>query len=61
MELMALAVSPFGMLAGGALAEVFGLRLTLLVGVIGAGLGSLWLVFSPVPGIVSLPTELPDD
>jgi len=57
MELLALGLSPFGMLAGGALAEAIGLRPTLLVGVLGSALGGVWLLLSPVPRIVELPAE----
>jgi len=57
MELLALGLSPFGLLAAGIVAEAVGLRPALLIGVIGSALGGIWLLRSPVPGIADLPTQ----
>ncbi|MEV8456025.1 MFS transporter [Streptomyces sp. NPDC052095] len=39
---------PLGALLGGAFATWYGLRTTLWIGLVGAGLGSLWVLFSPL-------------
>ncbi|MFF0433778.1 MFS transporter [Streptomyces sp. NPDC004327] len=39
---------PLGALVGGALATWVGLRTTLWIGLVGAGLGGLWVLFSPL-------------
>jgi Na+/melibiose symporter-like transporter len=49
---------PLGALAGGALGELIGIRLTLLVGAIGMLFACLWVLFSPVRRIREQP--LPD-
>jgi MFS family permease len=48
-------VRPLGSLAGGALATAIGLRPTLWIATIGAMTGVLWLLWSPVPQLKSLP------
>ena len=40
-----------GSLLGGVLGEWVGVRATLFIGVLGTGLSTLWLVFSPVRGL----------
>jgi predicted MFS family arabinose efflux permease len=42
-------IRPIGALLGGALGTVLGLQTALWIGVLGALLGVLWLVFSPIP------------
>jgi MFS family permease len=42
-------IRPIGALLGGALGTVLGLQTALWIGVLGALLGVVWLVFSPVP------------
>ena len=49
-----------GVVVGGALGDVIGLRLTLLVGMVGLLLAVSWLLFSPIRHIgrlVSVPPE----
>lgn len=48
MHLLFWGVLPAGALAGGALAEIAGMRTTLWLGSFGVLLSALWLVFSPV-------------
>lgn len=48
-------VRPLGALAGGALGSALGLRPTLWVATVGAALGVLWLLPSPVPRTRRLP------
>lgn len=48
-------VLPLGALAGGALAQVAGLRTAMFVGAAGSLLSTLWLVFSPVRRVRELP------
>jgi predicted MFS family arabinose efflux permease len=47
-------VRPLGALTGGVLANVWGLRPTLLIAAIGGAMSVLWLVFSPVRGVRTL-------
>ncbi len=47
-------VRPLGALTGGALANVWGLRPTLLIAAVGGAMSVLWLVFSPVRGVRTL-------
>jgi MFS family permease len=61
MELLALGLSPFGLLAGGAIAQPFGIRTALLIGGLGSALGGVFLLLSPVPGIAALPANPGDD
>jgi MFS family permease len=49
-------VLPLGALAGGALGGVIGLPLTLVAAELGTLLGFVWLVFSPVRALRTLPT-----
>lgn len=48
-------VLPAGALAGGALAELIGLRAAMFVGAGGFLLSTLWLIFSPIRRLVELP------
>jgi predicted MFS family arabinose efflux permease len=48
-------VMPFGALAGGAIAQVLGVRTTMLAGAVGFLLSNLWLVFSPIRRMRELP------
>lgn len=48
MELLALGLSPFGLLIAGAIAEGIGLRPALMIGVIGSAMGGVFLLRSPV-------------
>ena len=48
---------PLGSLIGGALGELLGLRMTLLIGAIGLVAALLWIVFSPVPRLFRLPVS----
>jgi MFS family permease len=50
-------IRPVGALAGGALGAWIGVRPTLWVATVGALLGSLWLLPSPVLGLRELPEE----
>jgi MFS family permease len=50
-------IRPLGALAGGALGAWIGVRPTLWVATVGALLGSLWLLPSPVLGLRELPEE----
>lgn len=50
-------IRPLGALAGGALGAWIGVRPTLWVATVGALLGSLWLLPSPVLGLRDLPEE----
>ncbi len=50
---------PLGALAGGALAEVLGIRQTMLVAVAGYCLSTLWLTFSPIRHVRELPSTAP--
>ena len=42
-------IRPIGALLGGALGTAIGLQTTLWIGVLGALLGTFWLLFSPIP------------
>jgi predicted MFS family arabinose efflux permease len=42
-------IRPIGALLGGALGTVLGLHTTIWIGVLGALLGVVWLLFSPIP------------
>jgi MFS family permease len=48
-------VRPLGALVGGALGSTLGLRPTLWIGTLGALLGVLWLLASPIPRLRDLP------
>jgi MFS family permease len=50
-------VRPVGSLLAGVLASWIGLRTTLWVSSVGAALGVLWLLPSPVPGLRELPEQ----
>jgi Na+/melibiose symporter-like transporter len=55
MHLLFWGVLPAGALAGGALAQVIGMRAALAAGAAGVLLSTLWLVLSPVRGVRELP------
>jgi predicted MFS family arabinose efflux permease len=48
-------VRPLGSLLGGALGTAIGLRPTLWIATVGATLGFLWLLPSPIPRLRELP------
>jgi MFS family permease len=50
-------IRPIGALLGGALGTAIGLQATLWIGVLGALLGVVWLVFSPIPRLREAPAE----
>jgi MFS family permease len=50
-------IRPIGALLGGALGTAIGLQTTLWIGVLGALLGVVWLVFSPIPRLREVPAE----
>jgi len=60
MHLLFHGVLPLGALAGGAIAQVMGVRQALLIGAIGVLLSTTWLVFSPVRRLRELPCPLPN-
>jgi predicted MFS family arabinose efflux permease len=51
---------PLGGLLGGLSGELLGVRATLVVGIIGMMAAFLWVFFSPLRGLQSLP-EAPDE
>jgi MFS family permease len=53
-------VRPVGSLVGGALASTIGLRPTLWIATVGALTGVLWLLWSPVPRLKTLPEASTD-
>jgi hypothetical protein len=48
---------PIGAHAGGAIGQAFGLYPALVVGAIGGAFSFLWVLFSPVRGVKSIPTD----
>lgn len=58
MDLLVTGLSPVGLLIGGILGEAIGLRLTLAIAVVGGLSGCLWLIFSPVRGLVGHPPSV---
>ena len=48
MQVLVAGIAPIGALAGGLLAEAFGVRVTLLIAAVGIVLSSGWVIFSPV-------------
>jgi predicted MFS family arabinose efflux permease len=53
---------PLGALAGGALGELIGVQATIWVGTIGGLLAFLWVYFSPVRSLVTVPAvDEPDE
>lgn len=60
MRLVVGGTMPIGALIGGLLGMALGLRPTLLLGALGSVLASLWLYFSPVWRLQSLPTAAGD-
>ncbi len=57
MEFLATGSVTMGLLVGGLLGEMLGMRLTLVVAAAGKLSGGLWLIFSPILKIRSMPTE----
>lgn len=55
MHLLFRGVLPVGALAGGMIAEVIGMRITMFAGALGFLLSTLWLVFSPIRHLRDLP------
>ena len=51
---------PLGSLAGGALAKPFGVRYTILAGAVGFLLSTLWLLFSPIRKLRTIPVAATD-
>ncbi len=56
-QLLAMGVAPLGALAGGGLAEVVGMQMTLLVASIGIILAAGWAIFSPVRTLSNQPEQ----
>ncbi|MCM2415971.1 hypothetical protein [Streptomyces sp. RKAG290] len=52
-------IRPVGALVGGALADLIGLRTTLITTAVGGALSLLWLLPSPIPRIRSLAPDNP--
>jgi MFS family permease len=52
---------PLGALTGGALANLIGLRETMVIGAIGGGLAVLWIVFSPQRHLREMPEPVADE
>ena len=57
-DLLFRGILPLGALAGGAIADIIGMRTTLLAAAIGFLLSTLWLVFSPIRHVRKLPPML---
>jgi Na+/melibiose symporter-like transporter len=55
MHLLFSGIMPLGALTGGAVAQVIGVRTTMLIGAMGFLLSTLWLVFSPIQQLRELP------
>jgi MFS family permease len=53
-------IRPIGALLGGALGATIGLRPTLWIAAVGALLGVLWIILSPLPGLRVLPEPDPE-
>jgi hypothetical protein len=49
-------ILPIGALIGGSLGQAVGLYLALVVGALGGSLSFLWVFFSPVRNVKSIPT-----
>lgn len=58
MQLLSRGIFPFGALAGGALAGVVGVRMTISVGVFGVLLASTWLLAAPLRKLRELPAPV---
>lgn len=54
-------VMPIGALAAGALGSTIGILPTMWIGVVGTAVGSFWVLFSPITGMRTLPTELVEE
>jgi len=61
MRFMVWGTIPVGSLLGGALATWVGLRETIVIGAIGAGLAFLWILFSPQRHLREMPEPIHDD
>lgn len=68
MEIVSRGVVPIGLLTGGVLGQTLGIRPTLWIAVLGIGVSTLWLIFSPlrtlrdlpvVAGVLSAPASSP--
>jgi MFS family permease len=57
-DLLSYGIEPLGLVLGGALGGVIGLRETVVVSVIGTALSLLWFIRSPVPRLRELPEGL---
>jgi predicted MFS family arabinose efflux permease len=57
MQLLTRGIYPLGALVGGALAQNVGIRPTLLIGMIGIALSSIWLIASPLRRLRSIPAH----
>jgi predicted MFS family arabinose efflux permease len=57
MQLLTRGIYPLGALAGGVLAQTVGIRETLLIGLIGVGLSSVWLIASPLRNLREIPSR----
>jgi MFS family permease len=57
-DLLFRGILPLGALAGGAIADIIGMRTTLLAAAIGFLLSTLWMVFSPIRHVRKLPPML---
>jgi predicted MFS family arabinose efflux permease len=53
-------VRPLGTTLGGILGTAIGVRSTLWIATVGALLGLLWLIPSPIPGLRDVPAEAPE-
>jgi hypothetical protein len=53
-------VRPIGLLGGGILAQIIGLRPALTIAAVGLVLSTLWIVFSPVRTLKELPLPVAD-
>ena len=60
-QVMADGIGPVGALAGGALAQIFGIRPTLFIASVGLVLSAAWLIFSQVRTIQSIPQSLDEN
>jgi Na+/melibiose symporter-like transporter len=58
MRFMVWGTMPIGALAGGAIGTAIGLRPTLIIGGLGSLLAVLWVFFSPVRGLQTMPTQV---
>lgn len=57
MDFLIMGLGPLGLLLGGLLGELIGVRMTLVMAVIGGLTGCLWLIFSPVCSLKHYPVQ----